>query len=435
MDPIIGGSLVIGAMLLLIASGVAVGISMASVAFVGMWALAGLPFAMGTFMTLPYSIASDYNFVVVPMFVLMGALASAAGVTTELYSAAYKLTSRLRGSLYYTTILASGAFGAISGSTVVSAVVFTRTALPEMLKFGYRKSISAGCIAGAGTFAALIPPSISMAIYGILTGQSIGRLLIAGIIPGIFTVFAYLIGMRFMLGIRPDLAPSKVERFSLWQVLLGMRGLWAVIALVVLVLGGIYTGIVAPSAAGTLGAAGALLICIVRRRLSLKGFWEAVGQAASVTAMLFLIIIGGMLLTRLLLFMGFMQTLNDLAIGSVTPFIFMAAVVAMYLVLGCFVDSVSMMVMTVPFLFPVVTSLKLDPIWFGVVVIKLVEISAITPPIGLNLFSVVSASDGAVTTSEVYRGVLPFVLIETAVLGVILAYPSLSLWLPRAMIN
>jgi tripartite ATP-independent transporter DctM subunit len=369
------------------------------------------------------------------MFVLMGALASTAGMTAELYTAAYRLLSGLRGSLYYATILASAAFGAVSGSTVVAAAVFTKMALPEMMRFGYKRSVAAGCIAGAGTFAALIPPSISMAIYGILTGESIGRLLMAGVIPGIITAVLYLAGMRVLLQFRPDWAPREVQRYSAREILDSFRGLWAVVVLVIIVLGGIYTGMMPPSAAGTLGAMGALLICLTRRKLTRENFWDALRQATAVTAVLFLIIIGGMLFTRLLLFMGFMGGLTGFATSGLTAVSLIAFVVVMYLVLGCFIDTVSMMVMTIPFLYPVVKALGLDPIWFGVIIVKLVEISAITPPVGLNLYAVLGAAEGRVTTGELFRGVLPFVLIEIVVLGALLGFPQLSLWLPNAMIK
>jgi len=436
MDPVLGGALMIGAMLVVVAFGIPVGIAMAGVGFLGMWALAGLKFAMGTFMTLPYSVSSQYAFVVVPMFVLMGALAARAGITGELYEAANRLLSRFRGSLYYATILASAAFGAISGSTVVASAVFTKIALPEMIRYGYSRSISAGCIAGAGTFAALIPPSISMAIYGILTGESIGALLMAGVVPGILTAVCYMLGMRMMLQFRPDWAPQRAKPFTGREILDSLRGLWAVIALVVLVLGGIYSGMMPPSAAGTIGAAGALLICLIRRKLSREEFWSALKQAAVVSSVLFLIIIGGLLFTRLLLYMGFVRGITGFADGiGLTPFMLLFFVIAMYLVLGCFIDTVSMMVMTVPFLYPIVKQLGLDPIWFGVIIVKLVEISAITPPVGLNLYSVIGAAEGRVKTGEVFAGVLPFILIECIVLAALLMMPELSLWLPQAMLD
>jgi TRAP-type C4-dicarboxylate transport system, large permease component len=436
MDPILLGSLLIVAMIVIVALGVPVGLSMAGIGFLGMWALSGLPFALGTFMTLPYSIASQYSFAVVPMFVLMGAFAATSGMTAELYTAAYRLLSGIRGSLYYTTVLASAAFGAVSGSTVVAGAVFTRMALPEMIRFGYKRSVSAGCIAAAGTFAALIPPSISMAIYGILTGESIGALLMAGLIPGIFTAVAYLVGIRIGIRVAPSWAPPGQERHSRAEILQSFRGLWAICLLVILVLGGIYSGAMPPSAAGTVGAIGALFICLMRKKLGKAEFRGAMGQAVSVTVSLFVIIIGGMLFTRLLLNVGFIAGVTEFAeTAGLGPVHFLAFVVVMYLILGCFIDTVSMMVMTVPFLYPVLMALNLDPIWFGVIIVKLVEISAITPPVGLNLFAVIGAAQGKIKTGELYAGVLPFIVIEIVVLGFLLAFPQISLWLPQLMVN
>lgn len=436
MDPILGGFLLIVAMLVIAAIGLPVGLSMAAVGFVGMFVLAGAPFALGTFMTLPYSISSQYAFVVVPMFVLMGAFASSSGMTSEMYTAAYRLFSGVRGSLYYTTVLASAAFGAVSGSTVVAGAVFTRIAFPEMMRFGYKRSLSAGSIAAAGTFAALIPPSISMVIYGILTGESIGALLMAGLIPGLVTVIAYMTGIRALLWWRPEWAPEIQRRFTPREILSSFRGLWAVGLLVVIVMGGIYAGIMPPSAAGTAGALGALVICLVRRRMGRKEFWGALSQTVSVTTTLFLIIIGGLLFSRLLLYVGFIDEMTYFIEDTqLSAALFILFIIVIYVVLGCFVDTVTMMVMTVPFFYPSLAPLGLDPIWFGVIVIKLVEIAAITPPVGLNLFAVMGASDKQISAKDMYSGILPFIAIELLVLGVLLAFPALSLWLPSLMVN
>lgn len=436
MDPILAGSLVIVAMVVVTALGVPVGLSMAGVGFVGMLFLAGTPFALGTFMTLPYSIASQYAFVVVPMFVLMGAFAATSGMTTELYTAAHRLFGGIRGGLYYTTVLASAGFGAVSGSTVVAGAVFTRIALPEMLRFGYSRALSVGCIAAAGTFAALIPPSISMVIYGILTGESIGALLMAGLLPGLVTVVAYMIGLWVILRVKPELAADELKKYSAREILASFRGLWAILLLVVVVLGGIYSGIMPPSAAGTAGALGALFIGVARRKLGSGQFREALSQTVSVTSSLFLIIIGGLLFSRLLLYMGFIGGITDFIESTeLSPLAFVLFVALMYLILGCFVDTVTMMVMTIPFLYPSLDLLRLDPIWFGVVIVKLVEISAITPPVGLNLFAVMGAAEGKVSGTEIYKGVAPFIVIELIVLAVLIAFPVISLWLPQFMVD
>jgi C4-dicarboxylate transporter DctM subunit len=434
MDPLLTGTITLLAMLALIAAGLPVAIALLSVSAVGMWALIGWPFLLTNFETLPFAISSEFALLVIPMFVLMGALTAEAGITTELYVAAYRWTSGVRGSLYYATTLASAAFAAINGATVVSSLVFTRIALPEMIRYGYHPGLSAGAICAAGTFAAMIPPSVPMVLFAILAGESVGKLLIAGIVPGIVTVVFYIIGIGLLLRFCPSYAPSAVEHFTLRQKLVSTRGLWPVIALFLLVFGGIYFGIMFPSVAGAVGAVGALLIGLGRRSLSSSRMWSALRDSATTSAVLFLIIIGGLLLSRLLLITGFIPSLTDAikAIG-LTPFSFMALVVVLYLVLGCFIDTISMLVMTIPFLAPVATSLGVDMIWFGVIIVKLVEIAAISPPVGLNLFAVLSAADGTINSRELYYGVIPFLAIECVTLAVLLSFPEITLWLTRHM--
>lgn len=425
----------ITALLVLVGFRVPVGVALAVVSLAGLGFVAGPVFVMTTAQTLPYAVASEYAFVVVPMFMLMGTLTAVTGITGELYTAAYRWTSGMKGSLYYATTLASGGFGAINGSTVVSAVLFTKIALPEMRRFGYSVPISAGCICAAGTFAALIPPSIAMVIFALLTNESVGALLIAGLIPGLVTIGVYLIGIRIMLAWRPDIAPpTSAKLFSLAQKLESLKGLWAVILLFLAVMGGIYTGVMFPSTAGAVGAGGALLIGLVRRRLDGKRLWEALQEAVIMTSVLFLIIIAGLLLSRLLLFSGFIGAITSFANDSgLTLPIFIFGIVVLYIVLGMFVDGVSMMVMTVPFLHPIAVSLGADPIWFGVVIVKLIEIGAITPPVGMNLFAVIGASKGLVSSRGLFYGVVPFIIMEFVTLAIIIAFPQLSLWLPQNM--
>lgn len=434
MGAMTAGVASIGVLVILVAAGMPVAVAMAAVAAVGMLAFGGLQFMVTTFQTLPFALGTDYGFLVVPMFVLMGALTSVAGMTTEIYTAAYRWMAGIRGSLYYATTLASAGFGAINGSTVVSAALFTRIALPEMLRFNYDRGLSAGCICAAGTFAALIPPSVSMVLYAILTGESVGALLMAGVFPGILSAVVYIVGLRALIGIKPSVAPPATERFTLAEKFESLRGLWAAALLAIVVMGGIYTGILFPSAAGTAGAIGALAIGLARRRIGWQGLWSALKSSASTTAVLFLIIIAGLLFSRLLLVNGFIGEITEVTkeIG-LTPFRFILIVVIVYLILGMFVDTISMMVMTLPFMYPVAMSLGVDAIWFGVIIVKLVEIAAISPPVGLNLYATLSAAEGRVTARELFGGVLPFLVFEAVTLGLLLAIPEISLWLPRTM--
>jgi C4-dicarboxylate transporter, DctM subunit len=424
----------IAALLALAGIGIPIAFSIALVGAVGMYLTAGATYTLITFQTLPFSVGSEYAFAVIPMFVLMGAIASESGIISELYAAVNRWLEGVRGGLLIATSVASAGFAAISGSTVVNAAMFTRIALPEMMQLGYHKGISAGCIAAAGTFAALIPPSLTFVIFGVLTGESIGALFMAGILPGLLTAAFYVFVVPFMVRMRPDWAPSTGHRSTLREKVLGLKGIWPMLVLVFIVLGGIYTGITPPTAAGAMGAVGALAISVLRRRIGPGAVWVSFKQTAELTAVLFILIIAGLLFSRFLVVSGFVTDLTDLVINSGLPaggFIFV--MVLMYLLLGMFIDPLSMLVMTVPFIHPVILGYGLDPIWFGVILCKMIEIAVITPPVGLNLFAVVSASNGKVSIGDLYFGILPFVAIELVVLVILIMFPAISTWLPQTM--
>lgn len=434
MTALTSGLVGIACLLLLTAVGVPVGIAIAAVGIVGMAVTGGLDFMLATLTTLPYQTTSHYNFVVIPMFVLMGSIASSAGIVSEVYAAAYRWTAGIRGGLFTATTLASAGFAAVSGSTVVNAAVFTRIALPEMIKFGYDRGVGGGCIAAAGTFAALIPPSLSFVIYGILTGESIGRLLMAGVLPGLLTVAGYLLVIPVMVRLRPHWAPPPVERFSFGEKLASLRGVWPMMLLITLVLGGIYGGFMPPSAAGAVGAAGALVIAFAKRKLPFGTLTTSLRETALLTGSLFIIIIGGLIFTRFLTISGFIAAANALVVAAdFTPLQFMIALTVFYFILGMFIDPISMLAMTIPFIYPIAMTLGLDAIWLGVITVKMIEIAVITPPVGINLFAVVAASDGKLKTSEVFRGILPFVVIELFILVLLIAFPDVSTWLPTTM--
>lgn len=422
------------AMIVLLALGVPVAYAIGAVAIVGIHIAIGPVFLLSTLQSLPYAFASDYNFAVVPMFVLMGALASRAGIITDLYAAAFKLTSRIRGSLMMATVMAQAMFAAISGSTTVAASIFTRMALPEMTRYGYNRGVSAGCVAAAGTLAGLIPPSIAMVLYAVLTGEPVGKLLIAGIFPGLLTAAGYLVGIRLMLIFRPEWAPLITERFTLKDKLKAISNTWTVFLLIFLVLGGIYAGIFPPSAAGAVGAAGVLVIALSSRRLPRSALWDSLIESARISAVLFLIVMAGLLFSRFLLISGFIGELKTFVMSvELTAAMFIAMVLVLFLVLGCFVDSVSLMVITLPFLHPISNALGIDGIWFGVLVIKLIEIAAITPPVGLNLFAVLAAARGELTSYELFKGIVPFLVMEAVILALLIAFPSIATQLPAWM--
>lgn len=436
MSPVELGLAAIAFTLVLSIIGVPIGAAMVLTAAGGMFATVGERFMWSTLKSLPYDFATQYTFVVVPMFVLMGVVSAKANIIQELYSSAAKWMAGVRGGLYGATIFASAGFSAISGSTIVNSSVFGKVALPEMLRHGYHKGFSAASIAAAGTLAGLIPPSLSFVVFGILTGESIGRLLMAGIIPGIITAAAYIAVIAVMVRYRSALAPKTLPRFSLREKVSSLGAVWPIVVLAALVIGGIYLGFMPPSAAGAVGAAGAILLALVRRSISRSDLANSFHETMIITGTLFFVVIGGLLLGRFFVVSGFIRDMTDLITAlDISIMQFVAIVILMYLVMGMFIDPLSMIVVTLPVLYPLSQELGMDGIWFAVIIVKMVEISAITPPVGLNLFAVMAASETRISASEIYLGILPFIIAEAAVLLLLFSFPALSTWLPTQMIG
>ncbi len=436
MSPVELGLMAIGATLVLSLIGLPIGVSMILTACGGMLATIGERFMWSTLKSLPYDFASQYTFVVVPMFVLMGVVAGKANIIQDLYASAAKWMGGMRGGLYGATVFASAGFSAISGSTVVNSSVFGKVALPEMLRHGCDKGFSAASIAAAGTLAGLIPPSLGFVVYGILTGESIGRLLMAGIVPGIITALAYIGVIAVMMRLRPEYEPRRIKTYELGEKLRSLTAVWPILVLASLVIGGIYLGFMPPSAAGAVGAAGAIVLALARRSIKTREMANAFHETMVITGTLFVVVIGGLLLGRFFVISGFIRDLTDLiAAMDLGVYQFVAIVVCLYLVLGCFIDPLSMVVVTLPILYPLSNELGMDGIWFAVIITKLVEISVITPPVGLNLFAVMAASDTPIRARAIYGGILPFIVAEAFILLLLVAVPALSTWLPTQMIG
>jgi tripartite ATP-independent transporter DctM subunit len=422
-------------MLGLLISGVPVGVTLSIVGVAGMYFGLSSSFAFGQLRSLPFSVSSNYAFAILPLFVLMGIVAERSGMTVKLFDAAHVWLRSVRGGLYQVVIAGSAMFAAISGSTVVNAIVFTRMAFPEMIRHGYSRSLSLGCIASAGSFAAMIPPSATMVIYAIMTEQSVGQLLLAGIIPGILSAVAYALGIMILVRVAPGLAPATLPPHPMKDKLRALTWVWPVALLFVIVMGGIYGGLFPPSAAGAVGATGIMLIALLFTRGSLKGWlYPSLQEAAYISCTIFIILIGGLLFSRMLVAVGIIPELvaffRSFELG---PIGFLIGVSIFMIILGCFLDTTSMLVVTLPFLFPISQEIGVNPVWFGIIVVKLIEISVITPPIGLNLFAVQSAAGPEASFSEIVRGVMPFLLIELVVLALLIAVPGLSLWIPNSI--
>lgn len=435
MSPLLIGLICIILMVLLSVFGVPIFVALGSVGVAGLIIVMGFGSAMGIVSSLPFAILASYGLAVVPLFYLMGEIAAEAGIAKDAYEAAHRLLGGLRGGLAMATTLGSGFSSACMGSSVANAALFTRVAYPEMLRFKYDKSFSLGCIASSGTFAIMIPPSIALVVYGIITEESIGRLLIAGIIPGILTVLVYLISIWVRCSLNLKLAPFAPMRYTLSEKIKGSFGLWGIASLFILVLGGIYAGLFTPSAGGAIGALGAFILALTRRRLNYSTIMTVATETMKGMTSIIVIIIGGFLMARFLVLSDFVESLVDFTTGhaNLSPVSVIISIAIMYIVLGAVMDGVSMMVTTMPFVYPVVTSLGFDGIWFGIFFIKLTEIALLTPPIGANLYIVTAAAGENTDLMDVIKGVWPFLLADAIVLTLLILFPAMATYLPYMM--
>ena len=384
--------------------------------------------------------SQDYGLSVVPLFILMGLFVNKGGISRELYQVSNAFLGHFRGGLSMATIVACGGFAAICGSSLATAATMSKVAMPEMRKYGYADSLSTASIAAGGTLGILIPPSVILVIYGLLTETSIGKLFIAGIIPGFLGVLLYLLAVRISVARNPEAGPAG-PRSSWPERLSALKNVWAVLLLFGLVIGGLYGALdfwplhlaFSPTEAAGMGAAGAFLIALARGSLNWSAMREVLTETTLTTASLFSVLIGAWIFSNFVNLAGLPEGL----LGFVTdmnlePWAVMAVIILIYILLGCIFESLSMLLLTVPIFFPLVTSLGFDPIWFGIVVVVVVEISLITPPVGLNVF-VLKGVVGDVSTGTIFKGVTPFWLVDILRLALLLLFPALVLFLPSQM--
>jgi tripartite ATP-independent transporter DctM subunit len=375
---------------------------------------------------------TDYTFGVIPMFMLMGAFVSVSGLSREMFKAADAFLGQLRGGLGVATVVACGGFAAICGSSVATAATFSTVAYPEMRRFGYPQSFSTGVIAAGGTLGAMLPPSTVLAVYAILTQQDIGKLFMAGVLPGLLAMAMYVLTIAVIVRVRPGFLPAGTPRS--WQErIAALRLVWAPLLLFVFVIGGLYGGFFTPTEAGGVGATGAFLLGLLRRQLNRANTREALLQATRTAAAVFTVLIGALLFGYFLTITQTPQKLTGFLTGlGVGRYGVLALIMLMYLVLGCLMDAMAMIILTVPIIFPVVTALGFDPIWFGVIIVMTVELGLIHPPVGMNVFVIKSVvKDVSFTT--IFKGVLPFVATDILRLVILVAFPVIALWLPARM--
>jgi C4-dicarboxylate transporter, DctM subunit len=375
---------------------------------------------------------TDYTFGVIPMFLLMGAFVSNSGMSRELFRAANAFVGHFRGGLGIATIAACAGFAAISGSSVATAATFATVAYPEMRRYNYPQSFATGVIAAGGTLGAMLPPSTVLAVYGIITEQDIGRLFIAGIIPGLLAAAMDMFTVVIIGRARPDFLPAT-PRHSWSERLSGLRNIWAMLLLFIFVIGGLYGGLFTPTEAGGVGATGALLIGLVRGKLDGLQIRRSLLQAVRTAAAVLTVLIGALLFGYFLTVTQTPQKVTELLTGlGLGRYGVLALIMLMYLVLGCLMDSLAMIILTIPIIFPVITQLGFDPIWFGVIIVMTVELGLIHPPVGMNVFVIKSVVQD-VTFSTIFVGVLPFIVTDLIRLVILIAFPILALYLPSHM--
>jgi C4-dicarboxylate transporter DctM subunit len=411
---------------------VPVGMAMGLVAVTGFGYLVGAAPALKQVGHTSMRTVTDWNFAVVPLFMLMGAFATNSGMSRELFRGANAFLGHLRGGLGIATIAACGGFAAISGSSVATAATFSRVAYPEMRRYGYPQSFATGVIAAGGTLGIMVPPSTVLAIYGLITEQDVGKLFIAGIMPGILAAFMYMTTVAIIGYARPGFLPAGPR--SMWpERLAAVKNIWATLVLFLFVIGGIYGGLFTPTEAAGCGAAGAFILGVLRRRLGWNEILRSLLETTRTTAAVFTVLIGAILFGY---FLTVTQTpqmvttfLTQLGVGKYGV---LALIMVMYLVLGCLMDALAMIILTVPIIFPVIKELGFDPIWFGIIIVMTVELGLIHPPVGMNIFVIKSVVEDA-KISTIFYGVLPFIFTDILRLIILIAFPIIALWLPSKM--
>jgi len=424
------------ALLILIGLRVPIAFALSLVGLGGLLWLSGPPATFAMLSSSLYSAVANQTFAAVPLFLLMGYFAYHAGLTRSCFETTRLWLARLPGGLAMATVAGCALFGACSGSGVAAAGAMGRITIPEMLRYGYDKRLATGSIAAAATLAVLIPPSIVMVVYAIFTEISIGRLLMAGYLPGLLSA-ALLMGMIYIRVKRnPELAPEVPFSITWPQRLAALRHIWGLIVLILLILGGIYSGFVTATEAAALGALGALVLMAAAGQLNWLTFRDSVFETSRTTAMIFLLIIGASIFTSFMAVSGLPQALAELIVSwNLSVVAVLVIICLVYMFLGCFLDSISMMLLTLPVFLPVLLNLQVNLIWFGIIVVKLVEVGAITPPFGITVYVVKGVVGNTIPLEDIFRGIWWFLIMELLTLGILFAFPEISLVLPTMMLG
>ncbi len=435
MSPEVIGTIGLVILVILLFSRMWIGATMLLVGFLGCILLGGFKSAATLIGMVPYSESASYTMACLPLFVMMGLIISVTGLGGDLYKAASNWIGHMKGGLAIATTLACGVFAAVCGDSMTSAVTMSKVAFPEMKKYKYDDGLAASCITAGGTIGILIPPSVGFIIYGLITEQSIGKLFIAGVIPGILQVVFYIVTISVLCHINPKLS-TTAPKVNMKERVSSLKTVWPVLVIFIVIVVGIYGGIVTPTEAASLGAFTALVVGLVLKRLSKDKLLYAVNEAVQTTAMIFFLVIGAHVFTRFMAYSHLPASIGEGVIGlntiyHVPRFAIMAGIILMYILLGCIMDVMAAIFLTLPIIYPVIIGLGYDPIWFGVIMVRVMEIGMITPPFGLNLFIVTRTSGVPIKT--LYKGIMPFITADIIHVILLLIIPELSLFLPGLM--
>ena len=429
-EPVIGliGIVILLAMLFL---GVHISFSLIIVGFFGVLVIAGIAPAGNSMASLPFIKTNSFHFAVIPLFMLMSALVARSGIARESYDTVRAWLGQIRGGLAMATVGACGLFAATTGSSMACAVAMGKVAYPEMERNNYAATLASGCIVAGGSLGILIPPSISFVVIGILTEVSIGKLFMAGIIPGILEIVFYVVTIYILCRLNPSLGPAAAKT-TFKEKAVSLKLTWPVILLFLLVIGGIYLGVFTPSEAGGIGAFGALVIGLSRRTLDWAGIKDSFRETVRVTGMLMILLIGAFVFMRFLAITRIAFVAADfIAELAVSRYIILVIILVVYIILGMLFDIMAIIILTVPIVFPTILALDFNPVWFGVILVRVAEVGFVTPPFGLNLFGLVGATN--IPIEKMYRGVIPFVIADILHISLLIAVPSIALFLPEMM--
>lgn len=436
MESWILGAIGIFLLLVLISLRVHVAFSLAFVGLAGYFVIMGWRPTEGLLGLVPYSFIASFILTTVPLFLLMGYLAHHAGMTRNVYETARVWLSRLPGGMAIASVAGCAVFAAACGSSLATAALMGRVAIPEMLRYHYNRGLATGCVAAAGTIGSLIPPSILLILYGVMTETSIGPLLIAGFIPGVLSALIYM-GMIWIRASRNKaLGPTIPEKIYWKQRFISLKGTWGVPVLFLLVIGGIYLGLFTPTEAGGVGAFGAFIIALITRKLNLHNFGESLSDTVRSTSQIFAIALGAALFTKFMGVSGLPSVVCEKIIAArIPPLAVVVGLSFVYIFLGMFLDPIGVMLLTLPIVFPVIEGLGFDLIWFGIIMIKYLEIGLITPPVGLNVYVIKGVVGPSIPLEEIFRGIGWFVAMDVLTLAILIAFPQIALFLPTRMMG